>query len=129
MRLLLQCDEASDTNHPVTEWHIRQERRRQMHCSESVKAHPNTLCAKKKKKVIHYSRTRCKTFMEEPFVITHTIRHTEIPALLDGWVKYMLSKCCAHKNKIASPYIYVKTLTCLCVGLLKYPSSFFLCLL
>ena len=29
--------------------------------------------------------------MKQQFVITHTIHQTEIPALLDGWVKYKLS--------------------------------------
>jgi hypothetical protein len=36
--------------------------------------------------------------MKQQFAVTHTIRHTEIPALLDSWVTNTLSKCCAHKK-------------------------------
>jgi hypothetical protein len=99
---LLWCDEASDTNHPVTLWHIRQERRRHMHCYESVKAHPNKLRVKKYR-VIEYSSTWCMPFTKQQFVIAHTIRQTEIPALLDGWLKYKLSvKMLCLQKKIAS---------------------------
>jgi hypothetical protein len=67
--------------------------------------------------------------MEQQFVITNTVSQTEIPALLGGWVKYKLSvKMLCPQKKKKTPYIHVKTLTCLCVGLLKDPSSFFLSL-
>jgi len=48
-------------------------------------------------------------FTKQQFVITHTMRLTEIPALLDGWVKHKLSvkMLCPQKN--ASLYIYAKT--------------------
>jgi hypothetical protein len=55
--------------------------------------------------------TTCKainvTCMKKQFVVTHAIRPTEIPALLDSWAQTHLSKCCFHK-KIASPYVFVK---------------------
>ena len=45
--------------------------------------------------------------MKQQFIITHTIRQTEIPALLDSWVnKQHLSKYFVH-NKICCPYIFV----------------------
>jgi len=53
--------------------------------------------------------------MKQQFVITHTIRQTEIPALFviklfstAGLQTHLLSKCCVHKTT-ASPYIFVKT--------------------
>jgi hypothetical protein len=49
-----------------------------------------------------------KSLMKEHLVETHTIRQTEIPALRLGLQTHLLSKSCAH-NKIASPYVFVKT--------------------
>jgi len=48
------------------------------------------------------------TRMKEQFVVTYTIRSTEIPALLDSWVTNTRSiKMLCPKN-LASPYIFVK---------------------
>ena len=50
------------------------------------------------------------SFMNRQFAVTHTIRQTEIPALLYGWVTYTPSvRMLCPQKKIASPYIYVKT--------------------
>jgi len=47
--------------------------------------------------------------MKQQFVVTHTIRPTEIPALLDNCVyKYSICQNVASTKTFASPYIYVK---------------------
>lgn len=46
--------------------------------------------------------------MKEQFVITHTICQTEIPTLLDSWVKNTRSVKILFAQ-IASPYIFIKT--------------------
>jgi hypothetical protein len=45
--------------------------------------------------------------MKRQFVVTHTIRQTEIPALLDSWVTNLLPWC-VHKT-IACPWCFHKT--------------------
>jgi hypothetical protein len=50
--------------------------------------------------------------MRRQFVVTHTIRQTQILALLDSWVTDAPSVkmlCPQKKKKNASPYIFVKT--------------------
>jgi hypothetical protein len=49
------------------------------------------------------------TLMERQCVVTHTIRHTEIPALLDSWVTDTLSVKMLCPQKIGCPCIFVKT--------------------
>jgi len=48
---------------------------------------------------------------KQQFVVTHTIRQTEIPALLNGLVTNTPSVKILYpqKKKISSPYIFVKT--------------------
>jgi hypothetical protein len=63
---------------------------------------------------------------EQSYIVTHTIRQTEILALLDSWIKtHILSKCFIHK-KMHFPYIFVNNV--LKCWTIKAPSSFF-CLL
>jgi hypothetical protein len=45
---------------------------------------------------------------KQQFVITHTIRQTEIPALLDSLVTNTPSVKMQSSQKIASPYIFVQ---------------------
>jgi hypothetical protein len=47
--------------------------------------------------------------MEHQFVVTHTVHQTEIPALLDSWVRNTPSVKMLRPQKIACPYISVKT--------------------
>jgi hypothetical protein len=49
------------------------------------------------------------SLMKEQFVVTHTIRQTEIPALLDSWVTNTPSIKMLCPQKIVCPYIFVKT--------------------
>jgi hypothetical protein len=44
------------------------------------------------------------------FVVTHAISRTEIPALLDSWVKNTTSVKMLCSPITACPYIFVKTL-------------------
>ena len=48
------------------------------------------------------------TRMKKQFVVTHAIRPTEIPALLDSWVTNTTSVKMLCPQKITSPYIFVK---------------------
>jgi hypothetical protein len=44
----------------------------------------------------------------QQFLVTHTIRQTEIPGSLDSWLQAsLLSHSCVH-NSTVSPYIFVK---------------------
>ena len=66
------------------------------------------------------------SLVKRQFFVTYTFRPTVIPASLDSsGQKRLLSKCCVHKKKIISPYIFVKSnmLNCLSV---EDRSSFFL---
>jgi hypothetical protein len=46
--------------------------------------------------------------MKQQFVLSHTIRQTGIPALLDSWVTNThFVNSCVHE-KIARPYIFIK---------------------
>ena len=49
--------------------------------------------------------------MKVQCVVINTVRQIEIPALLDSWLQtHLLPKCCVHKKeKIGSPYIFIKT--------------------
>jgi len=57
--------------------------------------------------------------MQQQLVVTHTIRQTEIPALLDSWVTNASSVKVLCPQQIACPYIFVnytnytKVLVCL----------------
>ena len=47
--------------------------------------------------------------MQQQFVITHTICQTEIPTLLDSWVKNLPSiKLFWPQKKSVAPYIFVQ---------------------
>jgi hypothetical protein len=60
------------------------------------------------------------SLMKERFFVTYTIRHTEIPALLDSWArKHTFVFQNLVSTKIGAPYIFVKDMTCLNVGLLR----------
>jgi hypothetical protein len=52
---------------------------------------------------------------KQRLVVTHTIRHTEIPGFLGSWVTNTPSVC---------PYIFIKNITCLNVGLLRIGQVF-----
>jgi hypothetical protein len=45
--------------------------------------------------------------MKHQFVVTHTIRQTEIPVLLDIWVTHSLSHNVVSTKQTASPYIFL----------------------
>jgi hypothetical protein len=62
--------------------------------------------------------------MKQQFVVTHTIRQTEIPALLDRWVTNTPSvkMPCPQKNCLT--FYFHKNITCLNVGLLKLGQVF-----
>jgi hypothetical protein len=47
--------------------------------------------------------------MKRQFVVTHTIRQTEIPALLDIWLTNTPSVKILCLHKIDFPYIFLKT--------------------
>jgi len=49
------------------------------------------------------------SLIKQKLVVTHTIRQTEIPALLNGSVTNTLSVKILYPQKNASPYILVKT--------------------
>jgi hypothetical protein len=49
------------------------------------------------------------SLMKQQFAVTHTICQSEIPALLDSWVTNTPSVKILHPQKIAIPYIFVKT--------------------
>ena len=66
--------------------------------------------------------------MKQPSAVTHTARQTEIPALLDSRVTNTPFIKMLHPQKIAPPYIFVKTLRFFNVGLLRICYVFF-CLL
>jgi hypothetical protein len=46
--------------------------------------------------------------MKQQFVVTHTIHQTEIPALLDSWVKNTPSVK-VYPQRIACSYIFIRT--------------------
>jgi len=48
------------------------------------------------------------SFMEQQLVVSHTIRQTEIPALLDSWVTNAPSVKMFCPQQIAWPYIFIK---------------------
>ena len=50
----------------------------------------------------------CISLMKPQFVIIHTIRQTEIPKLLEGWVTNTCQNAVSTK-KLLFPYIFVKT--------------------
>jgi hypothetical protein len=66
------------------------------------------------------------SLMKPQFVVTHTIRQTEIPTLLDSWITNTPSVniLCPQQN-ILSLY-FRKNITCLNVGLLRFCQVFFL---
>jgi hypothetical protein len=47
--------------------------------------------------------------MKQQFVVTHTIYQTEIHTTLDSWVTNTPSVKMLGSQKIAGPYIFVKT--------------------
>jgi len=49
------------------------------------------------------------SLMKQQFVIAHAIRQTEISTLLDSWVTNTPSVKILYPQKIASPYIFIKT--------------------
>ena len=57
---------------------------------------------------IHTTRQTI-SLMKRQFVVTHTIRQTEMPALLDSCVTNTPSVKTFYPQKIASPYIFIKT--------------------
>ena len=67
-----------------------------------------------------------KSLMKQQFVVTHTIRQTEIPALPDSWIKNTLSakKLCTQTKNCLNFY-FRKNTTCLTVGLLRICQVFF----
>ena len=72
-------------------------------------------------RMLHLSDT---PLMEQQFVVTHTIRQTEISWLPDRLQTHLLSKCCIHKKYCVSLY-FRKNMTCLDVGLLRICQAFF----
>jgi len=62
-------------------------------------------------------------FMKPPFVVTHTIRQTQIPVLQDVCVTNTISvKMCPHKNCFS--FYIRKNTTCLSGGLLRISQVF-----
>ena len=63
--------------------------------------------------------------MKQQFVVTHTIRQTDIPALLASWVtNTTLSKCCLQKKNCFLLHCR-KKITCLSVGPLMIGQVYF----
>ena len=62
--------------------------------------------------------------MKRQFVVTHTIRQTEIPTLLDSWVTNTPSVkiLCRQKNFLS--LYFRKNITCLIIGLLRIGQDF-----
>jgi len=57
--------------------------------------------------------------MKQQFAVTHTVRQTELPALLDSWFTNIPSvKMLCQQKKTVSLYFH-KNITCLYVGLLR----------
>jgi hypothetical protein len=65
--------------------------------------------------------------MKQQYIVTHTIRQTEIPSL--HWVTNTPSVKMLCPQKISSPYIFRKNTACVNSGLINDLSSFFFCLL
>lgn len=61
---------------------------------------------------------RTVPLMKQQSVVTSTIRHTEVPALLEIYVTNTPSAEMLHPQNIASPYIFLKNLACLSDDLL-----------
>ena len=68
------------------------------------------------------------SFMKEQIVVTHTIRQTEIPALLDSWVTNTPSVKIYPQRNCFCLY-FRKNITCLIVGFLRICHVFLFCLL
>ena len=64
------------------------------------------------------TRRHCMTLVKLQCVTTHTVRHTEIPALLDGWVTNTPVKNVFTQTNCFSLY-FLKNISCLRVGLLR----------
>jgi hypothetical protein len=47
--------------------------------------------------------------MKQQFVFTHTARPTEIPALLNSWIKNTPSVKIMYAQKVAAPSVFVRT--------------------
>ena len=72
---------------------------------------------------IFNNRTTLLSLTKRQFVVTHTIRQTKIPALLDSCVTNTSSVMCPQKNNCLSLY-FCKNITCLSVGLLRIGQVF-----
>lgn len=57
---------------------------------------------------IHLQDNYDKLLMKQRFVEPHTIQQTEIPAVLDSWVKTTPSVKMLWPQKIVCPYIFIK---------------------
>lgn len=67
------------------------------------------------------------SLMKEQFIITHTLRQSEIPGWLDSWVKNTPSVEMLCPQKMSCPFIFIKIQTHLHVGLLWVCPVCFLC--
>jgi hypothetical protein len=68
---------------------------------------------------VSVSRTCGISFMKQQFVITHTICHTAIAALLDGSVTNKHTFCQNVATKKSLSLYFRKNVTCLSFGLLR----------
>jgi hypothetical protein len=59
------------------------------------------------------------SFTKQESYITHEFQQTEIPTLTDSLAAITASVKIMYSHKIAFPYILVKSMTCLNVGLLR----------
>jgi hypothetical protein len=62
--------------------------------------------------------------MKRPFVVTHTIRPIEIPALLDSWVTDTPSVKMLFPHTNSLSFYFRKSITCLSCGLLRIGQVF-----
>jgi hypothetical protein len=76
----------------------------------------------------HVVRTKYISLMERQFVVTHAIRQTEIPPLLDSWVTNTPPAKMLCPQKYCLSVYFRKNITCFSVGFSLFLSPGKLCI-